>query len=160
MTTFTLASTDRARGGTPRRAARHRADDPIHLLSVPARQLRLEVLLWAMRMGMSVDADALTCILLAKQAQPDRPMLQFTAESVRCLLWIEILSLCADLERVPPEHVAPTMWTLLEFLDRNDRLDVGSDSLETLREPLIDSGGLPRRRRRTQTARTRHPAAR
>jgi hypothetical protein len=159
MTTHPLALADRPRTTAARRAARHRADDPIHLLGVPARQLRLEVLLWAMRMGVPVDADALTCILLAKQSQVDLPFTCWTAESLRRLLWVDILTLCGSLDRRPPDQVAPTLWTLVDFLDRHDRLDDHSDRLEALRAPLIDSGGLGRRRR-SASARRRHPAAR
>jgi hypothetical protein len=160
MTIHTLALADRTRGNRAPRASRHGADDPIHLLPVPLRQLRLEVLRWAMHMGVPVDADSLTCILLAKQHQRDPSVLHFTADAVRSLLWIDILSLCADLERRPPEHVATTFWTLLDYLDRHDRFDPQSDALAQLREPLIDSGGLRQRRGRVQGGRTRHPAAR
>jgi hypothetical protein len=160
MTTHPFAPIDRPRSSAGRRAARHRPDDPIHLLAVPVRQLRLEVLLWAMRMGLPVDADTLTCVLLAQQSTCDGSVLRFTAESVRGLLWVDILSVCADLERRPPDDVATTMWTLFEFLDRHDRFDDHSDPIEALREPLVDSGGLARRRGRVRSTRTRHPAAR
>ena len=51
------------------------------------------------------------------------------------------------------------MWTLLDFLDATARLAGASDALQSLREPLIDSGG-PALRRRAASARRRHPAAR
>ena len=46
----------------------------------------------------------------------------WTAESVRRLLWVDIVTLCDALERRPPEQVAPTMWTLLDFLHGTQRL--------------------------------------
>ena len=160
MTTGTLQLIDRPRRRGDRPASRtRRSDDATHLLSVPMRQLRLEVLLWAMRMGHPVEADALTCVLLAKQSQSDIPAARWTAESVRRLLWVDILTLCATLDRKTPDRVAPTMWTLLDFLDRHDRRGVSGDSLDALREPLIDSGGVGPRRRSSSTRR-RHPAAR
>ena len=160
MTTGTLQLTDRTRRTGARPGSRpRRADDAIHLLAVPLRQLRLEVMLWAMRRGQPVDADALTCVLLAKQSQADTPVSRWTAEAVRRLLWVDILTTCAALERRPPDRVASTMWTLFDFLDQHDRRGEGGDALDALREPLIDSGGIGRRRRST-TARNRHPAAR
>ena len=160
MTTGTLQLIDRSRRRGDRSVGRpRRVDDAVHLLSVPLRQLRLEVLLWAMRMGHPVDADALTCVLLAKQSQADTPASRWTAESVRRLLWVDILTTCATLDRKTPDRVAPTMWTLLDFLDRHDRRGDGGDPLDALREPLIDSGGVGPRRRST-TGRRRHPAAR
>jgi hypothetical protein len=159
MTTTTFALALHSRPSGSRRAARRRADDPIHLLPVPVRQLRLEVLLWAFRQGQPVDADALTCILLAKDSQLDDAFAVWTAESVRRLLWVDIVALCGALERRPPTLVAPTMWTLLDFLHGTQSLAAGSDALESLREPLIDSGGVGRRRR-SSTSRGRHPAGR
>jgi len=154
-----IALAARARGTGGRRMPRHRADDPIHLLPVEIRQLRLEVLLWAFRQGLPIHAEALTCILLAKDAHLDDPFMRWTAESVRRLLWVDIVTLCDALGRHRPEQVAPTMWTLLDFLHGSHRLTVDSDVLELLREPLIDSGGIGRRRG-VGTARRRHPAAR
>ena len=154
---ITLAARARTSGG--RRLPRHRADDPIHLLPVELRQLRLEVLLWAFRQGQPVDAEALTCILLAKDAHLDDPFTRWTAESVRRLLWVDIVTLCDALGLHRPAQVAPTMWTLLDFLHGSHRLSDGSDLLELLREPLIDSGGVGRRRG-VGPARRRHPAAR
>ena len=159
MTTGTLQLIDRSRRRGDRPVRSRRADDALLLLSVPQRQLRLEVMLWAMRMGHPVDADALTFVLLAKQSQLDIPVPQWTADSVRRLLWVDILTTCATLGRKTPDRVAPTMWTLLDFLDRHDRRGDGGDPLDALREPLIDSGGIGPRRRSTR-ARTRHPAAR
>jgi hypothetical protein len=98
-------------------------------------------------------------VLLAKQSQIDIPITRWTADSVRRLLWVDILTTCASLDRKTPERVAPTMWTLLDFLDHHDRRGDGGDSLDSLREPLIDSGGIGPRRRST-SARRRHPAAR
>ena len=121
--------------------------------------MRLEVLLWAFHRGQPVDAEALSCILLAKDSHRDDPFAVWTAESVRRLLWIDIVVLCEALERRPPEHVAPTMWTLLDFLDATACFADGSDPLELLREPLIDSGGVALRRR-VAASRRRHPAAR
>lgn len=112
-----------------------------------------------MRQGKPVDADALTCILLAKDSHLDDPFALWTAESVRRLLWVDIVALCDALERRPPERVAPTMWTLLDFLDSMQRLAAGSDRLDLLREPLIDSGGIGRRPR-ASASRRRHPASR
>ena len=129
------------------------------MLPLPLRQLRLEVLLWAFRQGLPVDADALTCILLAKDAHLDDPFTRWTAESVRRLLWVDIVTLCDALGLCRPEQVAATMWTLLDFLHGSQRFTDGSDRLELLREPLIDSGGVGRRRR-DAPARRRHPAAR
>ncbi|MEO8696911.1 MAG: hypothetical protein ABI658_25605 [Acidimicrobiales bacterium] len=159
MTTTTFALAAQSRPSGARRALRRRADDPIHLLPVPIRQLRLEVLLWAFRHGQPVDADALTCILLAKDSHLDDPFTIWTADSVRRLLWVDIVALCGALDRRPPALVAPTMWTLLDFFHSTQYLAVGSDPLESLREPLIDSGGVGRRRR-ANTSRGRHPAAR
>ena len=130
----------------------------MHLLGVALRQLRLEVLLWAFRLGLPVDADALTCILLAKQTHADGPFV-WTADSVRRLLWVDIMAQCAALERRPPDRTAATLWTLLDFLHGTQCLAAGSDDLAVLREPLIDSGGVGRRRR-TTAAQRRHPAAR
>jgi len=158
MTTTTIALAARSRTPNGRRP-RRRADDPIHLLSVPIRQLRLEVLLWALRQGQPVEAEALTCILLAKDSQLDDPFTVWTAESVRRLLWVDIVALCDELDRRPPDLVAPTLWTLLDFLAGTHRLAHGSDPLALLREPLIDSGGIGRRRR-VAPSRRRHPAAR
>ncbi|HUP74405.1 MAG TPA: hypothetical protein VM282_15285 [Acidimicrobiales bacterium] len=158
MTTTTSAFAAPSRPSAAHRAARRGADDPIHLLPVPVRQLRLEVLLWALRQGQPVEAEALTCILLAKDTHDD-PYTVWTAESVRRLLWIDIVALCEALERPPPELVALTMWTLLDFLAATDRFAGGSDPLELLREPLIDSGGFALRRR-VASSRRRHPAAR
>jgi hypothetical protein len=158
MTTTTFAPAAQSRPSGTRRTPRRRADDPIHLLAVPARQLRLEVLLWAFRQGQPVDADALTCILLAKGTHDD-PFALWSAESVRRLLWVDIVALCEALERRPPALVAPTMWTLLDFLHSAEYVAAGSDPLEFLREPLIDSGGVGRRRR-ANPSRGRHPAAR
>jgi hypothetical protein len=159
MTTTTFARAAQRRPSGTRPSPRRRADDPIHLLPVPIRQLRLEVLLWAFRQGQPVDADALTCILLAKDSQLDDPFAVWTAESVRRLLWVDIVALCDAFERRPPALVAPTMWTLLDFLHSTHCLAGGSDPLELLREPLIDSGGMGRRRR-ADPSRRRHPAAR
>ena len=159
MSTFTLRRAARPRTSDGRRLSRRRPDDPIHLLTVPARQLRLEVMLWAFRLGLPVEADALSCVLLAKQADVDDPLTLWTADSVRRLLWVDIVALCTTLERRPPERVAATMWTLLTFLDGAGRLADGSDRLEQLREPLIDSGGVGRRGR-AAVSRQRHPAAR
>ena len=156
-TPFALALQSRPSGG--RRAPRRRADDPVHLLPVAVRQLRLEVMLWAFRQGQPVDADALTCILLAKDSQLDDPFAVWTAESVRRLLWVDIVALCDALERRPPALVAPTMWTLLDFLDSAHAFADGSEQLELLREPLIDSGGVGRRPR-ASASRRRHPASR
>ena len=158
MSTITLRPARPRTSGSPR-VSRRRVDDPIHLLSVPARQLRLEVLLWAFRLGLPVDADALSCVLLANQSDADDSLTVWTADTVRRLLWVDIVALCATLERRPPEHVAPTMWTLLTFLDSSGRLADGSDRLDQLREPLIDSGGVGRRGR-VAASRQRHPAAR
>ena len=158
MTTTTITSAARARPSGARRSSRRRVDDPIHLLPVPIRQLRLEVLLWAFRQGRSVDADALTCILLAKDHLDD-PFAIWTADSVRRLLWVDIVAMCDALDRRPPDLVAPTIWTLLDFLDGARRFAEGSDPLEYLREPLIDSGGIGRRLR-AATSRRRHPATR
>ena len=159
MTTTTTPFAARPRPSGTRRPLRRRADDPIHLLPVPVRQLRLEVLLWAFHRGQPVDAEALSCILLAKDSHLDDPFDVWTAESVRRLLWVDIVALCEALERRPPELVAPTMWTLLDFLDATARFADGSDPLELLREPLIDSGGVALRRR-VASSRRRHPAAR
>jgi hypothetical protein len=159
MSTFTVRPADRPRTPGGPRASRRRADDPIHLLAVPARQLRLEVLLWAFRLGLPIDADALSCILLAKQSDTDDSLILWTADSVRRLLWVDIVALCATLERRPPDRVAPTMWTLLTFLDGSGGLAAGSDPLDQLREPLIDSGGMNRRGRAASSSQ-RHPAAR
>jgi hypothetical protein len=158
MTTTTSAFATASRSSGARRSPRRGADDPIHLLPVPVRQLRLEVLLWALRHGQPVEADALTCILLAKDTHDDSCTV-WSAESVRRLLWIDIVALCEALERRPPEQVAPTMWTLLDFFAATARFDDGSDPLEALREPLIDSGGCALRRR-AASSRRRHPAAR
>jgi len=155
-TPFALARQTRPSG---RRAPRRSVDDPIHLLPVAIRQLRLEVMLWAFRQGQPVDADALTCILLAKDSHLDDPFEVWTAESVRRLLWVDIVALCDALERRPPALVAPTMWTLLDFLHRTHCFGDGSDQLEFLREPLIDSGGIGRRSR-ASASRRRHPASR
>ena len=116
-------------------------------------------MLWAFRQGQPVDAEALTCILLAKDSQLDDPFTVWTAESVRRLLWVDIVALCLVLERPPPALVAPTMWTLLDFLHSTHRLGDGSDQRELLREPLIDSGGIGRRPR-ASASRRRHPASR
>ena len=159
MTTTTTPFAARFRTSGARRPLRRRADDPIHLLPVPVRQLRLEVLLWAFHRGQPVDAEALSCVLLAKDSHLDDPFDVWTAESVRRLLWVDIVALCEALDRRPPELVAPTMWTLLDFLDTTTRLADGSDPLELLREPLIDSGGVALRRR-VASSRHRHPAAR
>ncbi|MEO5841440.1 MAG: hypothetical protein ABIQ73_12350 [Acidimicrobiales bacterium] len=159
MTTPTFALAAHSRPSGARRVPRRRADDPIHLLPVPIRQLRLEVLLWAFRQGQPIDADALTYILLAKDSQLDDPFAVWTSESVRRLLWLDIVALCEALERRPPALVAPTMWTLLDFLHGAQCLAAGSDHLEALREPLVDSGGVGRRRR-ANPSRGRHPAAR
>jgi hypothetical protein len=156
-TPFALARQSRPSGG--RRAPRRRADDPIHLLPVAVRQLRLEAMLWAFRQGQPVDADALTCILLAKDSQLDEPFAVWTAASVRRLLWVDIVALCDSLERRPPALVAPTMWTLLDFLHGTHSFGDGSEQLELLREPLIDSGGVGRRPR-ASASRRRHPASR
>ena len=159
MTTTPFALAPHSRPSGPRRAPRRRADDPIHLLPVALRQLRLEVMLWGFRQGQPVDADALTCILLAKDSQLDDPFTVWTAESVRRLLWVDIVALCDVLDRRPPELVAPTMWTLLDFLHSTRGFADGSDQLEFLREPLIDSGGIGRRPR-ASASRRRHPASR
>jgi hypothetical protein len=159
MTTSTTVHPLRPRTSGGVRARRRRGDDPIDLLEVPARQLRLEVLLSAFRLGQPVDADALSCILLAKQSHLGDPLTLWTAESVRRLLWVDIMSLCTSLERRAPDRVAPTMWTLLSFLDSTNCLADGSDRLEQLREPLIDSGGVGPRGR-AATSRRRHPASR
>ena len=159
MTTPTIAPAARPRPSRGLRGARRRADDPVLLLTVPLRQLRLEVLLWAFRLGQPVDADALTCILLAKQDRADDPSTLWTAEAVRRLLWVDIVAQCVALERPPPAGAGATIWTLLDFLDATHGFADGSDNLTLLREPLIDSGGVGRRRR-TTAAQRRHPAAR
>jgi hypothetical protein len=133
------------------------------VLSVPLRRDRLEVLLWAFRLGRPLNADALTAVLGAKHDGVAAPYRQWKQDHVRELLWGDLAGWCAQHELPVPDGVAPTIWTVLDFLHATGCFGRGSDSLRLLREPLVDSGGMRRdgRPRRTpgRGTRARHPSA-
>lgn len=145
--------------GARRRRTRAVATD---LLPVPLRRERLEVLLWAFRLGRPVNADALSAVIGAKHDAITAPYRQWKQDHVRELLWCGVAGWCAQHDAPVPGPVAPTMWTVLDFLQSTRGFARGSDSLRLLREPLVDSGGIQpdgRARGARRTSRTRHPSA-
>ncbi|HEV8295660.1 MAG TPA: hypothetical protein VGQ20_00135 [Acidimicrobiales bacterium] len=131
-------------------------------LPVWLRRHRLEVLLFAFRAGRPVHPDALTAVLGAKHARDDEPFAQWTQHGVRALLWHEVVEWCATSGLPAPPAVAETMWTVLDHQLAAEGFGPGSDPIEVLRAPLLDSGGLgpdgrPRARR---GSRHRHPSSR
>lgn len=125
-------------------------------LAVPARQRRVEALLFALRHGRPVNADALSLILVAKQ-RTGAPLDRWRGDEVSRLVWIDLVELAEELDVALPADTAVTLWTALDAWADLAVLAPGSDSIAQLREPLcamagLDAHGRPRGARR-------HPSA-
>jgi hypothetical protein len=140
---------------------------PVSLLDPAARRVRVEVVRWALAHGRPLSADALTAVLAAKAARGSEPTARWQVESVRELVWSDVLHWCRQCGVAVPARLPETLWTLLDWLEATGGFAPGSDPLALLREPLCDSAGLDRRGRPRATSdaraakgsRGRHPSA-
>mgnify|MGYP001813167840 CR=1 FL=1 len=120
---------------------RQRRVDPRHALDADDRALRRRVLAHSLQEGRPLSADAVTAVLAAKAWRDELPEL-YTEATVRELLWVDILVWCEAHELELPLDAPEALWSLLVVLHADGALHPRSDSLEVLRRPLLDCGGL------------------
>jgi hypothetical protein len=109
-----------------------------------------DVRAWALPKGLVADADAIEVICCTKRArsagrhgfESELDFDRWTVLDVEELLWVELVSYCSDSEQPVPERLAETLWTYLSYMADTGALIHPSDTLPTLRTPLIAYGGL------------------
>ena len=120
----------------------NRARDVAQLLP-RARRIRHEAAVWAVQHGCSLDFDALTIILAAKQAS-DGEITCWTDDDVWHLWWVDLMTWCRMRQVPVPAQLACTFATFFRYLDDVDGFEPGSHPLAHLVGALDAAGAQPR----------------
>lgn len=107
-----------------------------------ARRIRHEAAVWAVQHGSSLDFDALTIVLAAKDST-DAEVTCWTEDDVWHLWWVDLMSWCRMRSVPVPAALASTFATFFRYLDDVDGFDVGSHALPHLLRALDAAGAQP-----------------
>ncbi len=98
---------------------------------------------WSLAQGRPCDRDvAALCLEALADYCSDTGRVLLDRPTVHRILWADVWNLAQALGTVAPPDSAIQFWTLLGWLDANDRLDPAGAPLAVLREPLQCYGGL------------------
>ncbi len=123
---------------------------PRDSLSTPSRRFRRQIIERCFATGVIVDRNVLTVIVAAKAARAES-LDAWSPTIIRELLWVDIVEWCLLNGVDTPGDVPEAMWALL------GSLDLTSESLAELREPLTSEAGLDSAGRRRKFSKSRHP---
>ena len=124
------------------------------LLCPSLRSLRSRTLSSSLSLGTPVRPDTVSVVLAAKADRFLEPVEVWLEETVRELLWVDVLAWCEHHDLELPLDVPEALWAVLRVLEADGLLGGDSDRIDTLRRPLLEFGGLGRDGQR------RHPSRR